>query len=347
MARPGSSPLPRGQEAGYGALARGRGFIPAPAGASGVDRDLERHARVHPRSRGGKVWKTILSNIFWGSSPLPRGQGLRRWRRRHDAGFIPAPAGARYTAPPLRAGFEVHPRSRGGKARASIKDIDRSGSSPLPRGQAGCATGRPGSPRFIPAPAGARSRPSCRSASTWVHPRSRGGKIAVADPKHFLQGSSPLPRGQEAAAAARLRVLGFIPAPAGARSTPTGTRTAWWVHPRSRGGKASAHKAPCMYQGSSPLPRGQEERLHPCLGRLGFIPAPAGARGSLGRTSGPSWVHPRSRGGKCQIRMKSNFQHGSSPLPRGQGCRGGGARLAAGFIPAPAGASRPSRSRPP
>ena len=135
----GSSPLARGLPPRPTAPGSSGGIIPARAGFTPLERELEPGERDHPRSRGvyprGRGGRAGAR----GSSPLAR--GLRSGSACCTSCFriIPARAGftGRVRGPPCS--YRDHPRSRGvyyGDERLSACSR---GSSPLARGLPPCS----------------------------------------------------------------------------------------------------------------------------------------------------------------------------------------------------------------
>ena len=272
----GSSPLARGTPVGGGGEGVGDRFIPARAGNTTWPQCWSPRATVHPRSRGEhKVWKAVGSR-YLGSSPLARGTPDAAGPSGSTRRFIPARAGNTLAGACEYRGRPVHPRSRGEHWPTRSLPSQHVGSSPLARG-----TLRPGRHhrrhhRFIPARAGNTHRPTPRTETTPVHPRSRGEHHTQFCLAWYATGSSPLARGTlegEGPLYVRPR---FIPARAGNTGDEAGSVRGGAVHPRSRGEHSSFLLRYPLHHGSSPLARGTRDRAtaDPCERR--FIPARAG-----------------------------------------------------------------------
>ena len=190
--------------------------------------------------------------------------------------FIPARAGnTRYHSERHRP-LTVHPRSRGEHGNARRHPALAHGSSPLARGT--------------------RTPSGWRSPGITVHPRSRGEHVPQSSEQRERSGSSPLARGTLDAGGPGRAAGRFIPARAG-NTKPGATTTApSTVHPRSRGEHGVLAVAVTTLVGSSPLARGTPTSSpHHERGQR-FIPARAGNTSITPAVSGPSAVHPRSRG---------------------------------------------------
>ncbi len=252
----GSSPLARGTVPAPEPTARNERFIPARAG-NGFSRPLDQaKSAVHPRSRGERFSLIFLRRFSSGSSPLARGTVDSLTDCAVKVRFIPARAGNGDPMKGSSAVSPVHPRSRGERRTAGVRDRMSDGSSPLARGTAGRPeTGRsPG--RFIPARAGNGHRHRRHSGASPVHPRSRGERFPDDGVKDHVAGSSPLARGTAAAGDRTEGRERFIPARAGnggRTPAPAGRRS---VHPRSRGERLAGAERIGDPVGSSPLARG-------------------------------------------------------------------------------------------
>ena len=192
----GSSPLVRGQRTGQSAFQRCVRIIPARAGPTVTQVDMDGVWPDHPRSCGANRCSGGSNARSTGSSPLVRGQLLDVV----DAGFvgriIPARAGPTLVTPQSVAMSADHPRSCGANAGTQNYHTSDGGSSPLVRGQHPLAVAIEDPARIIPARAG----PTRRSAPAWRappdHPRSCGANGHAGRHGRRLAGSSPLVRGQ-------------------------------------------------------------------------------------------------------------------------------------------------------
>ena len=109
----GSSPLARGAQLEYLAIEVGVRLIPAHAGSTLSEKQVEGGLRAHPRSRGEHVDSLSVWRVERGSSPLTRGALPTFWRSIVTVGLIPAHAGSTLTCHTLWRLRPAHPRSRG------------------------------------------------------------------------------------------------------------------------------------------------------------------------------------------------------------------------------------------
>ena len=131
----GSSPLVRGQRVGGRKnWARGR-IIPARAGPTPSASSTRADSTDHPRSCGANVENCKIRFVYYGSSPLVRGQHTELTTGDIDRRIIPARAGPTGRAGVSRSAGADHPRSCGANMAAIPALVDHSGSSPLVRGQ--------------------------------------------------------------------------------------------------------------------------------------------------------------------------------------------------------------------
>ena len=170
------------------------------------------------------------------------------------------------------------------------------GSSPRLRGTAFLEHHRGKPCRFIPAPAGNRSKHRLISLDMSVHPRACGEQFfrRIPYPLHF--GSSPRLRGTDVSFGPWRAPIRFIPAPAGNRSFWTAILYRWPVHPRACGEQGFVALKPYLIIGSSPRLRGTDQRRRYTIGFFRFIPAPAGNRVMIKFKVISFPVHPRACG---------------------------------------------------
>ena len=159
-------------------------------------------------------------------------------------------------------------------------------------------------------------------------------------------GSSPLARGLPHRAAARRLRARIIPARAGFTTPPCRRRWRRRDHPRSRGVYPSGPGSGPSRRGSSPLARGLPLMPAHGVGASRIIPARAGF--TLGRWF---WAarrgdHPRSRGVYAGRRETTIGTRGSSPLARGLRSRARALIRPIRIIPARAGFTIHSGTRP-
>ena len=313
----GSSPLARGTHRFHEHRDQQCRFIPARAGNTCCRRSAHRSSPVHPRSRGEHGRDPGESWLAAGSSPLARGtrdqgdgedQGLR---------FIPARAGnTKVVCPVVWLVYGSSPLARG-----TLRERHRAG----PHG------------RFIPARAGNTANRRHRSATSTVHPRSRGEHQRPSVLTGLTRGSSPLARGTQRYRCRLALGFRFIPARAGNTSQHVFRALDRAVHPRSRGEHVSVNLDAIGAGGSSPLARGtpDSQRRQPLKRR--FIPARAGNTERVEKILGMELVHPRSRGEHPEMPLVCKPSAGSSPLARGTLVVEAGEPDFRRFIPARAG----------
>mgnify|MGYP001641641936 CR=1 FL=1 len=160
------------------------------------------------------------------------------------------------------------------------------------------------------------------------------------------EGSSPLARGLRPSECAEVRPNRIIPARAGFTLAPLLSLRPGPDHPRSRGVYPVLARPGSIVLGSSPLARGL--RIVGLVGRPSDRIIPARAGFTRRRTSGCAgwWDHPRSRGVYNSTVLVRRAGGGSSPLARGLLVTGLPGPAARRIIPARAGFTRRSCSRP-
>ena len=272
-----------------------------------------------------------------GSSPPARGRGHSAADSNTWAGFIPACAGERVGRATGRNRGGVHPRLRGGEAKASCWPCIAWGSSPPARGRDVALDGHILHSGFIPACAGERTAAWRHEGEPGVHPRLRGGELLGRLAGGDLPGSSPPARGRANRAHRIDRGVGFIPACAGERPGACRIRPDHGVHPRLRGGERRTMVPLSADRGSSPPARGREQPPGGMRGNQGFIPACAGERRHGAPAPNVRRVHPRLRGGEFWPAMPASAPWGSSPPARGRAFPKVMKLCYPGFIPACAG----------
>ena len=341
----GLSPLARGNlkpaiEAQYS-----HGPIPARAGEPTRSTCTSEPVRAYPRSRGETVNMDPTDLARMGLSPLARGNHRRNRHQHRRPGPIPARAGEPSMCCRTPRRTRAYPRSRGGTEAAEAGDDWDKGLSPLARGNLRRDAAGPERHGPIPARAG---EPRCAAPAgrgARAYPRSRGGTESARGRVRRDRGLSPLARGNHAGHRCLHGRIGPIPARAGeprARRPATRCRRAY---PRSRGGTERINQQNLMYQGLSPLARGNPHVMRRHIGQQGPIPARAGEPSLDSRISMRDRAYPRSRGGTATTEWLTSISPSLSPLARGN--RGPGARLLleGGPIPARAGEPRASLRR--
>ena len=275
----GSSPLTRGKLAPSPHAERSAGLIPAHAGKTPQCTGRPNRCWAHPRSRGENL--VILKKLAGedGSSPLTRGKRRGSWSPSMSARLIPAHAGKTASWKRRAGRARAHPRSRGENDDAFTPVDPRVGSSPLTRGKpsrahyAGIASG------LIPAHAGKTTGAASSLASGAAHPRSRGENEITMTTIILNGGSSPLTRGKPEYQFCEWLLRRLIPAHAGKTFLPVRVPLFQGAHPRSRGENGIFPMFSVIFQGSSPLTRGKQQRSRCTCCRMRLIPAHAGKTG--------------------------------------------------------------------
>ena len=169
-----------------------------------------------------------------------------------------------------------HPRSCGANLTEEPFVISPSGSSPLVRGQLRDSWKDYAAARIIPARAGPTwSVRRCRCARP-DHPRSCGANSSSFFGLFVWCGSSPLVRGQRIGRPADRRILRIIPARAGPTAKHYLKPDITADHPRSCGANKYDNDIDTLYDGSSPLVRGQQSNGLGKTVNERIIPARAG-----------------------------------------------------------------------
>ena len=232
----GSSPRLRGTglaDAGGSIVCR---FIPAPAGNRVESPTGGAGGSVHPRACGEQTVTNQTTHHPYGSSPRLRGTVVETGILPFHIRFIPAPAGNSSKGPRSSLGASVHPRACGEQRNILWFVAGQLGSSPRLRGTGLTLGVQIGMFRFIPAPAGNRSRRSTRRPTRTVHPRACGEQIDDPTDPGSAVGSSP-------------RLRGTVSKACTMRGYPT-------VHPRACGEQGSFSSRLKASFGSSPRLRG-------------------------------------------------------------------------------------------
>ncbi len=321
-------------------------------------------AWAYPRSRGATSSATVRDACPSGLSPLTRGNQGPAAARENARGPIPAHAGQPNALTRCCAVPRAYPRSRGATDALEESSLSIRGLSPLTRGNPNPARIFMFTEGPIPAHAGQPGARSPASSTAGAYPRSRGATLSKPSATCNPMGLSPLTRGNPSAAPGRSVVRGPIPAHAGQPAESNCSHATIRAYPRSRGATYARSPACVVFQGLSPLTRGNH-RLRRSLQRLhGPIPAHAGQPRSGYRTDRPGRAYPRSRGATCAWRMARTrsrayprsrgatvfelnwkpSERGLSPLTRGN--HRGQAHEGGPLGPIPAHAGQPSRQAP-
>ena len=313
----GLSPLARGNLNACRWNHADRGPIPARAGQPMQGLRRSGNHRAYPRSRGATSALPAISAAVSGLSPLARGNLRHRMALRRAVGPIPARAGQprRLRAYPGHAG--AYPRSRGATSLASPLPGCRWGLSPLARGNPHGLANHALCLGPIPARAGQPGAATGLAHICWAYPRSRGATVGDALFRQGKKGLSPLARGNRWCGRLQCVQQGPIPARAGQPDHWNGARRRERAYPRSRGATGSARDQIALFDGLSPLARGNLKQMAMPKLAVGPIPARAGQPASPRESTHPSWAYPRSRGATRSRSRAAPSKKGLSPLARG------------------------------
>ena len=275
----GSSPRVRGTDRLWIYLGLVRRFIPAGAGNREQPGPNDCHHEVHPRGCGEQYSSSKSLSEITGSSPRVRGTVGPLQNQHCVVWFIPAGAGNSRSMSVLRTSAKVHPRGCGEQRSGRITGDHVIGSSPRVRGTVMCMILLALWLRFIPAGAGNRRRASCRDSTVeWFIPAGAGNSDIKDRWLLKKHGSSPRVRGTVSRLPPESLRGRFIPAGAGNRPTPKGSRLKQEVHPRGCGEQGQTCAAWQSAYGSSPRVRGTVHFGITIRSTNRFIPAGAGNR---------------------------------------------------------------------
>ena len=191
----GSSPRLRGTVSPHDEAEPRTRFIPAPAGNSPELHRGSGRWPVHPRACGEQLTVAGLWPLSIGSSPRLRGTDRPEHVGVGRSRFIPAPAGNRSGFPRRITVHTVHPRACGEQSPSNTGRQSNGGSSPRLRGTVAAECELRPVGRFIPAPAGNRTRADQPRAPDSVHPRACGEQPQGSPAICCHAGSSPRLRG--------------------------------------------------------------------------------------------------------------------------------------------------------
>ncbi len=177
MARPGLSPLARGNRIDARVFGVDLGPIPARAGQPTMRTSSLPATGAYPRSRGATVVPPCVRRCSPGLSPLARGNPMGGGAAGDQCGPIPARAGQPCGKPPPQTSPGAYPRSRGATDGSARCRLTQSGLSPLARGN--LFKSAIGSIFFGPIPARAgQPAPGAEHPSlARAYPRSRGATV--------------------------------------------------------------------------------------------------------------------------------------------------------------------------
>ena len=220
------------------------------------------------------------------------------------------------------------------------------GTSPLARGKPGRVLNRAGDIRNIPARAGKTLRKPERQPNRWEHPRSRGENPTLSPSSTSSSGTSPLARGKRITRRQTCLHSRNIPARAGKTSLFVNLFRQHGEHPRSRGENLELLGIDDADKGTSPLARGKPPRRSRWARSTRNIPARAGKTVSCPASPSGTQEHPRSRGENGSGGFFALLQQGTSPLARGKRSRSFRIKVKHRNIPARAGKTQCTSSRP-
>ncbi len=169
--------------------------IPAHAGEPPMARNPTCKDWAYPRSRGGTHSLAINRRCALGLSPLARGNHRRAWPKKPAYGPIPACAGEPQVLSLSVWASSAYPRLRGGTRRRLQQQHQRTGLSPLARGNHGFVHTDARGHGPIPACAGEPQAAGAAAALGGAYPRLRGGTRGQVNTVALWHGLSPLARG--------------------------------------------------------------------------------------------------------------------------------------------------------
>ena len=172
--RDGSSPRVRGKPKSLATWGWSDGLIPACAGKTRSDRQLQRRIRAHPRVCGENFHMLPTRLLTRGSSPRVRGKPGGDGTTRGRGGLIPACAGKTVAGGERPRIAGAHPRVCGENFTAEKFANVFVGSSPRVRGKRAITVYPPFSRGLIPACAGKTHPPASSQAKPPAHPRVCG-----------------------------------------------------------------------------------------------------------------------------------------------------------------------------
>ena len=220
------------------------------------------------------------------------------------------------------------------------------GRSPRVRGRPRLVGRTARSPGSIPAGAGETCRQILERALFEVDPRGCGGDRCAPATRCGRRGRSPRVRGRHGRILANARPQGSIPAGAGETAGVNVLPGDHGVDPRGCGGDARVLFTAAFLLGRSPRVRGRHG-LNVSGGDAGrSIPAGAGETGGLFAPLGAAEVDPRGCGGDAQSSTRNLQQTGRSPRVRGRPPVHYALSRCKGSIPAGAGETTNTATRP-
>jgi len=190
------------------------------------------------------------------SSPHTRGSSRRHRDRRGLGDVVPAHAGVIPIAPPPLRSRRCRPRTRGGHPWSTLKELEKSESSPHTRGSSRLDYRRRYMSIVVPAHAGVIRVSSRRPGMASSRPRTRGGHPGGLTELALELRSSPHTRGSSGD---RSRLQGaprVVPAHAGVIRIAQPQPRIGYGRPRTRGGHPYVPFGQVSLHVSSPHTRG-------------------------------------------------------------------------------------------
>ena len=192
----GLSPRGRGKQSRAACPGDSSRSIPAWAGETKDDPEIQGVGKVYPRVGGGNPVEKAAGANPHGLSPRgrgkPRPQGLVNQADRS----IPAWAGETRTRATRAKAWRVYPRVGGGNTSTTRRRTATTGLSPRGRGKPTNKKFNKTLTRSIPAWAGETVIRNSSTAKYWVYPRVGGGNPRNFPPAAAPRGLSPRGRGK-------------------------------------------------------------------------------------------------------------------------------------------------------
>ena len=277
-----------------------------------------RDLRDHPRTRGEKCSYPADRHSVPGSPPHTRGKVHPAEAEHRRSRITPAHAGKSSASCGLRSLTRDHPRTRGEKPLVQGHSFLLLGSPPHTRGKGSKTLQDRRLRRITPAHAGKRAFRRTAMNRNRDHPRTRGEKPVLNGMEGEKVGSPPHTRGKVFLNNRDSLAERITPAHAGKSRRGHTRRRENRDHPRTRGEKTFAAPAVPALSGSPPHTRGKDCSTVSGSYLYGITPAHAGKRQlHLSRHHVPL-DHPRTRGEKSSMVLKTCPFAGSPPHTRGK-----------------------------
>ena len=243
-------------------------------------------------------------------------------------------------------GMGDHPRVCGEHEQCAPPVVVLVGSSPRMRGTLRRAFRKFRRLGIIPAYAGNTMMTPRLTTATWDHPRVCGEHDPLVPSVCDVLGSSPRMRGTLGRRVVGLCLVGIIPAYAGNTTARNASTKAKRDHPRICGEHFAWDSTTDFDSGSSPHMRGTHPTLDIMPGDRRIIPAYAGNTRDVSTRNGGPRDHPRICGEHNAVPLTDASASGSSPHMRGTLADQPQATPVDGIIPAYAGNTQHSTSKP-